>query len=126
MLSCCNHGTLSGEIGEEVFVLHNNFQAGEMEEAMAVLEEAEPLLKEEELAERGREGEKWASSVYLAKGRVLEALDSRPQVFLNPSLPILVCFECSILYLDKLIHRQQRHFKLHLNKMSFVWRLLRR
>ena len=92
MLSCCNHGTLPGEIGEEVFVLHNNFQAGEMEEAMAVLEEAEPLLKEEELAERGREGEKWASSVYLAKGRVLEALDSRPQV-LNPSLPILVCFE---------------------------------
>ena len=96
-----------------------------MEEAMAVLEEAEPLLKEEELAERGREGEKWASSVYLAKGRVLEALDSRPQV-LNPSLPILVCFECSILYLEKLIPRQQRHFKLHLNKMSFVWRLLMR
>ena len=51
-----------------------------MEEAMAVLEEAEPLLKEEELAERSREGEKWASSVYLVKGRVLEALDSRPQV----------------------------------------------
>ena len=51
-----------------------------MEEALSVLEEAEPLLKEEELSERGRDGEKWASSVYLVKGRVLEALDSRPQV----------------------------------------------
>ena len=64
----------------ESHLLNTNPQAGEMEEAMAVLEEAEPLLKEEELAERGREGEKWASSVYLVKGRVLEALDSRPQV----------------------------------------------
>ena len=51
-----------------------------MEEALTVLEEAESLLKEEELAERDRAGESWASSVYLAKGRVLEALDSRPQV----------------------------------------------
>ena len=51
-----------------------------MEEALTVLEEAESLLKEEELAERDRVGESWACSVYLAKGRVLEALDSRPQV----------------------------------------------
>ena len=54
-----------------------------MEEALTVLEEAESLLKEEELAERDRAGESWASSVYLAKGRVLEALDSRPQVLLT-------------------------------------------
>ena len=95
MLSCCYHGTLSGVrfwVWKKSHLLSNNPQAGEMEEAMAVLEEAEPLLKEEELAERGREGEKWASSVYLAKGRVLEALDSRPQVYLKPFRLLVVHF----------------------------------
>ena len=99
-----------------------------MEEAMAVLEEAEPLLKEEELAERGREGEKWASSVYLAKGRVLEALDSRPQVYLKPFRLLVVHFAqfYQSVCICIICHRQQRHFKPPLNRMCSAWKHLRR
>jgi len=53
--------------------------AGEQEEALALLEESEALIKEEELKEETKpEAERWVSSVYLAKGHILEALDNRP------------------------------------------------
>ena len=55
-------------------------QAGEQEEALALLEEAEPLIKEEEVREGSRcLEERWVSSVYLVKGRILDSLDSRLQ-----------------------------------------------
>ena len=91
-----------------------------MEEALTVLEEAESLLKEEELAERDRAGESWASSVYLAKGRVLEALDSRPQV-----LSTLTKNKRPNRTINLLFKRRQKPFKLPWNKISCVWKLLR-
>ena len=95
-----------------------------MEEALSVLEEAEPLLKEEELAERGRDGEKWASSVYLVKGRVLEALDSRPQVLITP-VPMLVLI-AQIRFALIFRPRQRKLSNLHWNRMCSAWRLSRR
>jgi hypothetical protein len=56
--------------------------AGEPGEALALLEEGEQLLKEEEVRGPHRgEASRWVAPTYLLKGRVLEALDSRQLVY---------------------------------------------